>query len=53
MKFPFQQYNMIDIIANGLKPANDKVKIMFFLCKLVEDCFAGAKEFIEKTDLQI
>ena len=26
MKFPFQRYNIIDIIANGLKPVNDKSK---------------------------
>ena len=26
MKFPFQQYNIIDIIANGLKPVNDESK---------------------------
>ena len=26
MKFPLQRYNMIDIIANGLKPVNDKSK---------------------------
>ena len=24
MKFPIQRYNMIDIIADGLKPVNDK-----------------------------
>ena len=26
MKFPFQRYNIIDIIANGQKPVNDKSK---------------------------
>ena len=26
IKFPFQRYNMIDIIVNGLKPVNDKSK---------------------------
>ena len=26
MKFPFQRYNIMDIIANGLKPVNDKSK---------------------------
>ena len=25
-KFSFQRYNIIDIIANGLKPMNDKSK---------------------------
>ena len=36
MKFPFQRYNIIDIIANDLKLANDKIKMIncFFLCKL-------------------
>ena len=26
MKFPFQRYNIIYIIANGLKPVNDESK---------------------------
>ena len=33
MKFPFQRYNIIDIIANGLKPVNDKINMIngFFM----------------------
>ena len=54
MKFPFQRYNMIDIIANDLKPMNDKTKIINHFCmqiscfcicyKEFQDCFAVAKE---------
>ena len=41
MNFSFQRYN-IDIIANGLKPVNDKSKDnkFFFLCELA--VFASA-----------
>ena len=55
MKNSFQRYNMIDIIANGQKPVIDKIKIFnVFLCKLVKDCYALAKElmFIVLKDIK-